>query len=157
MDGFKLYVSREGLEGITILLLRVTSMISLVSILILTTGYADVFRALHGLPVPKVFTTTLAFAFRYIMVLIRVAEDSHLAKKARSVKPPTLKEGQGWLTSRIWFIIERSMEMAESVYTAMMARGFAGDVKTMTVFEMKGRDYLWIGFSIFVFLLAVQL
>ncbi|MBI5287009.1 MAG: cobalt ECF transporter T component CbiQ [Deltaproteobacteria bacterium] len=157
LDDFQLYISREGLVGITILLLRVASMVSLISILILTTGYADIFRAFQGLPIPKVFTTALAFVFRYILVLIKVVEDTHLAKKARTIKQSTLKEGQSWLASRIWLIIERSMEMAEGVYMAMMARGFAGEVKTTTLFNMEGRDYLWVGFTMFVFLLSVQL
>lgn len=146
-----------GLEGIAVFLLRVGTMVSLLSLFMLTTTYSDVFRALQSFPIPKIFVAALSMTFRYIMVLIKVAEDSHLAKKARTIKPSTLKQGSGWLASRIWLIMERSMETAEDVYLAMTARGFAGEVKTMTAFEMKGRDYGWIGFSLFVLLLAVQL
>jgi energy-coupling factor transporter transmembrane protein EcfT len=53
--------------------------------------------------------------------------------------------------------MERSLETAESIYLAMTARGFSGEVKTMTAFKMKGRDYAWMGFAIFIFLLSVQL
>lgn len=155
--GFELYISREGLEGIFILSLRVMAMASLVTLLLLTTGQVTLFRSLQGLPIPKVFVTVMAMGFRYILVLIRVAEDVHMARKARTVKPSTVREGQGWLAGRVWFIMERSMRMVEGVYLAMTARGFTGDVKTMDAFEMKARDYIWIGFAIFVFLLSVQL
>ncbi len=156
-DAFYLYISKQGLEGIAVFLLRVGTMVSLLSLFMLTTNYPDVFRALQSFPIPKIFVAALSMTFRYIMVLIKVAEDSHLAKKARTIKPLTLKQGRGWLASRIWLIMERSMETAEDVYLAMAARGFSGEVKTMTVFKMKGRDYGWIGLSIFILLLAVQL
>ncbi|OGP08401.1 MAG: cobalt ECF transporter T component CbiQ [Deltaproteobacteria bacterium GWC2_42_51] len=157
MDDFNLYISKEGLEGVSLLLLRVMLMVSLLSLSLLTTGYPDIFRALQSFPIPRFFITALSMTFRYIIVLLKVAEDSHLARKARTIKPLTLKEGQGWLASRMWFIMERSMQLAEGTYLAMTARGFTGEVKTVSVFEMRGRDYVWIGFAIFVLLLAVQL
>ncbi|OGP11323.1 MAG: cobalt ECF transporter T component CbiQ [Deltaproteobacteria bacterium RIFCSPLOWO2_12_FULL_43_16] len=156
-DAFPLYISKQGLEGIAVFLLRVGAMVSLLSLFMLTTAYSDVFRALQTFPIPKIFVAALSMTFRYIMVLIKVAEDSHLARKVRTIKPSTLKQGRGWLASRIWFIIERSMETAEDVYLAMTARGFMGEIKTMTIFEMKGRDYGWIGFSLFILFLSMQL
>lgn len=156
-NDFELYISKQGLETISILFLRVLSMASLMSLFMLTTGYPDIFRALQSFPIPKFFVTALSMTFRYIMVLIKVAEDSHLARKARTIKPLTVREGQAWLASRIWLIMQRSMEIAENVYLAMSARGFTGEVKTMSVFVMKGRDYVWMGFSIFILLLSMQL
>ena len=156
-DAFYLYISKQGLEGVAVFLLRVGTMVSLLSLFMLTTSYPDVFRALQNFPIPKLFVTALSMTFRYIMVLIKVAEDSHLARKARTIKPLTLKQGHGWLASRIWLILERSLEMAEDVYLAMTARGFMGEVKTMATFEIKGRDYIWIGFAIFILLLSMQL
>ena len=156
-DTFYLYISKQGLEGIAVFLLRVGTMVSLLSLFMLTTSYPDAFRALQSFPIPKLFVTALSMTFRYIMVLIKVAEDSHLARKARTIKPLTLKQGHGWLASRIWLILERSLEMAEDVYLAMTARGFMGEVKTMATFEIKGRDYIWIGFAIFILLLSMQL
>lgn len=154
---YDLYITTEGLEGIYIFLLRVVSMASILSLFVLTTGYPDIFRALQSFPIPRFFIAALSMTFRYIIVLIRIAEDSHLAKKARTIKPLTLKEGYGWLASRIWLMMERSVEMAEGIHLAMAARGFNGDVKTMRVFEMKGRDYVWVGFSIFILLLVAQM
>lgn len=155
-NDFDLYISRQGLENISVLLLRVAAMASILSLFILTTGYPDMFRALRSFPIPKFFITALSMTFRYIMVLIKVAEDSHMARKARTIKSLTVKEGQGWLASQIWLIMQRSMEIAEGVSLAMTARGFTGEVKTMSSFKMRGWDYIWIGFSIFVLLLSAQ-
>lgn len=155
--GQKLYISMEGLEVLSILSLRVMAMVSLVTLLLLTTGQANIFRSLQGLPIPKVFVTVMAMAFRYILLLIRIADDVHMARKARTVKPSSAREAQGWLASRVWFIMERSMEMADGIHLAMTARGFTGDVKTIEAFEMKARDYIWIGVTVFVFLLSIQL
>ncbi|MBI5327804.1 MAG: cobalt ECF transporter T component CbiQ [Deltaproteobacteria bacterium] len=156
-ETFYLYISKQGLEGMAVFLLRVLAMVSLLTLFLLTTGYPNVFRALQSFPIPKIFVIALSMTFRYVMVLIKIAEDSHFAKKARTIKPVTLKQSRDWLASRIWLIMERSMERAEDVYLAMTARGFDGDVKTMTVFEMKGIDYAWMGVSIFIFLLSAQL
>lgn len=152
-----LYISRQGVEGMAALILRVAAMASFVSLFMLTTGYPDVFRSLRSFPIPKIFVTALSMCFRYIIVLIKITEESHLARKARTIKPSTVREGRGWIADRIWLIMERSLDMAENVYLAMTARGFTGEVKTMTSFEMKGRDYAWMGFAIFIFLLSVQL
>lgn len=156
LGGFDLYISREGLENISVFLLRVAAMASMLSLFILTTGYPDIFRALMGFPIPNFFVTVLSMTFRYILVLIKVAEGSHLARKARTITSLTLKEGRGWLASQLWLIMQRSMEIAEGVSLAMAARGFTGEVKTMSSFKMRWRDYIWIGFAIFVLLLSAQ-
>lgn len=154
--GHEFYVSKEGIKNISLISLRVVSMASYITLLLLTTGYANIFKTLRYFPIPKIFVTAFAMTFRYILVLVRVAEDSHLSRKSRTIKPATLKEAQSWLSARICFIIERSIDTAENVYLAMKARGFTGEIKTLTVFEMRGRDYLWIGFSMFILLLATQ-
>jgi energy-coupling factor transporter transmembrane protein EcfT len=66
-----------------------------------------------------------------------------------------LKESQAWFAGRVAFFIERTFKLSEEVTMAMTSRGFAGEVKAMEDHTLKGRDYLWLGFTSFVFFLAL--
>jgi len=45
-------------------------------------------------------------------------------------------------------ILKRSLKMSEDVYSAMVSRGFANDVKILDTFMIRRIDYLWSIFSI---------
>ncbi|MBI1910464.1 MAG: cobalt ECF transporter T component CbiQ [Deltaproteobacteria bacterium] len=153
----KVSITYEGLSTGLFFMMRVTSMVSLVALLLLTTRQADFFKGLRTLPVPPLFVTALFMTFRYIFILLKIAEDSTLARKSRTIARTKLSESQNWFASRITLILKKSMNMAEEVNMAMASRGFAGRIKTFDNGRMRGRDYLWLGFSSFVLFLSFGL
>ncbi len=150
-------ITYEGLRTAGTLLVRVTMMVSLVALLLLTTRQADLFTGLRGLPVPAFLVTALFMAFRYIFILLRMAEDVNLARRSRTIDHGLLRDTQGWFASRIAFFVERSMKMAEDISMAMCSRGFTGEIKGMDMDGMKRRDYLWLGGTSFVFFIILGL
>jgi cobalt ECF transporter T component CbiQ len=150
-------VTKEGLEVGLRLILRVTAMVTFVALLFLTTREADLFKGLKGLWVPQFFITALFMTFRYILILLKIVEDTNLSKKSRTISRAALKESQRWFALRMAYLLERSLKLSEEVTMAMVSRGFAGEVKSVEAQALGGRDYLWLGFTSFVFFLALGL
>lgn len=151
--GVEVAITEEGLRTGLFFLLRVTVMVSLVSLLFLTTRQRDFFRGLGGLPVPAVFVTTLFMTFRYLLILVKLFEDAQLARRSRTVDGRAGEKR--WFASRAAMLLRRSVHMADDVALAMTARGFNGRVRTLAADPPAARDVLWTGFATFVFLLVV--
>lgn len=126
-------------------------------LLLLTTKQADFFRGLRLLPVPRLFVTALFMTFRHIFILLRLAEDTTLAKKARIIKGVDLKDAHEWFASRAALFLQRAMRIAEEVGLAMASRGFDGRLRTFSAGKLRGADYAWIGAASFVLFMAVSL
>jgi cobalt ECF transporter T component CbiQ len=153
--GSRIAMTVEGVEVGLRLLVRVSVMVSFVALLFLTTKEADLFRGLKGIPVPGFFITALFMTFRYILILLKMVEDSNLSRKSRTIRRTALKGSQGWFAGRVAFLFQRSINISEEVTLAMASRGFKGRVRTLEDKTLSGRDYLWLGFASFVFFIAL--
>ncbi len=141
-------ITKQGLSTATLFVMRVATSVSLVVLLLLTTRWQHLLKSLRTLHVPQMFTFIISMTYRYIHLLLRLIEEIHLAKKSRIIKKTTIGEGQRWVTSQMGVILKRSLKMSEDVYSAMVSRGFANDVKILDTFMIRRIDYLWSIFSI---------
>ncbi|MBI5493121.1 MAG: cobalt ECF transporter T component CbiQ [Deltaproteobacteria bacterium] len=151
-----IYVTRQGAGTAFFFISRVSLMASLVMLLLLTTRQTDFFRGLRQF-LPAFFVTTLFMTFRYIFVLLKVAEDSTLARKSRTFAKGSLRESQDWFASRIALILKKSLSTAEEVSMAMASRGFNGKLDAIGPARMGKKDLLWVGLAWFVFFLSLGL
>ena len=95
-------------------------------ILIRSIGFVGIVRGLGRLGVPKFLVTQLLMVFRYVRVLIEEGMTMKAARDSRSF-------GRKNLSIRLWGVLIgqlflRSIDRAERVHRAMLARGFAGDI-----------------------------
>lgn len=155
--GHRVEITAEGLKTGIFFLLRVTTMVSLVMLLFLATRQADLFKGLARLPLPGFFVMALFMTFRYVFILLKIAEDTQLARKSRTIGGAGSGEQRRWLTSRLAYLLRRSLITAEDVAIAMAARGFTGRVMTFPPGNLAVGDFFWIGFSAFIFLLSFGL
>ena len=153
--GYRVALAMEGLENGFFLMLRVAAMVAPAALLLLSTRQTDFFRGLRGLPVPSFFVTALFMTFRYIFILLKMAEDVSLAKKSRTLSRANLKESQKWFASRVALFLKKSLNMAEEVNMAMSSRGFTGKIKTFDTDGLALKDYAWIGAASFIFFLSL--
>ncbi|MBI5892683.1 MAG: hypothetical protein HZB79_03350 [Deltaproteobacteria bacterium] len=152
-----LFITDAGIKTTSLFVFRVAVIVSIAAILFLATRKTDLLKGLSMLFVPQIFVMTLAFAFRYIFIFLKLAENMHLARKSRIIKKVNTKESRAWTVSRLAVIFKRSAAMADDVYLALASRGFTGEIKTMENHEMQKRDYLWIGIVLFVMLITIRL
>lgn len=87
-------------------------------------GFTAICGALRRMGVPKIFTEQLLFVHRYLFVIVDEAADMQQARLARSGGRRGLKLGE-WGTI-IGTLLIRSIDRAERIYSAMVARGYRG-------------------------------
>jgi len=150
-------ITRQGSLAATVLVMRVATSVSLVILLLLTTRWPHLLKALRVLWVPQMFTFIISMTYRYIHLFLRLIEDTHLAKKSRVIKKTTVSEGLGWVTSQMGSVLRRTLEMSENVYSAMVSRGFTNEVRILDTFKMRKVDYLWGIFFILLVSLVLGL
>ncbi len=145
-------VTKEGALGTLLFISRVAASVSLIVLLTLTTRWADVMKSLRTLRVPQIFVLVLSMTYQYIFLLVRIVQEMHLAKKSRTIKANTTRQGikkeQNWVASRIGTVLMKSYKMSDEIHSAMVSRGFHGEIKSHETFKIRNIDRAWIGFSI---------
>ena len=150
-----LAVSEQGLRAASTLVLRSWDTLSLAVLLVLTTRWDHLLRALRVLMVPRAFVLVLQMTHRYIYIFLRSINAMFLARKSRTVGPRPAGENRRFLASSMATLLARSHHMSQEVYLAMQSRGFRGDVMTMEDFALRRRDALWAGLAGFLAVAAI--
>lgn len=131
-----LTVSQGGIEFAAILLRGILSLAALL-VLIGTTGFYALCRAMQRLGIPRFLTVQLLFVYRYLRVLLDEALCMTRACEARSF-------GRRHLPLRVWGtltgqLLLRTFDRAEQIHRAMLARGFTGRIPDCTAWETHWR------------------
>ncbi|MDE7077829.1 MAG: cobalt ECF transporter T component CbiQ [Alistipes sp.] len=124
-----LTVTEGGIEYAAILLRGILSLAALL-VLIGTTGFYPLCRAMQRLGIPRFLTVQLLFVYRYLRVLLDEALCMMRACEARSY-------GRRHLPLRVWGMLTgqlllRTFDRAEQIHRAMLARGFTGRIPDCT-------------------------
>jgi cobalt/nickel transport system permease protein len=153
---FGLIVTRSGALAVLFLLLRVSTSISLSLLLILTTPWSGLLRALTVLRIPDVLVLVLGMTYRYIYVLLRITNDMFLSRQSRTVGRLTPRQERSTEGAIAGTLLAYSLDMSGEVYLAMQSRGFTGFSHILKPGQIKARDYTWIVFvAIFIGLMIV--
>jgi cobalt/nickel transport system permease protein len=134
-------VTRPGLEGVAMLTLRVMNSLSLAFLVIYTTPFAKIIRALKSLKVPDPFLMIVTLSYKYIFIFAQTLEDVYLAKKSKIVEV-SAAGARNWVAGRIAFLFRKTVVRCEEVYNGMLARGFSGDVMLYTYRKMTKKDII---------------
>lgn len=150
-----LAVTRQGVNVAGVFVMRVATSVSMVVLLLLTTRWSHLLKALKVLCIPQMFTFIIGMTYRYIHLLLRIMQDVHLAKKSRVIRKTRVGEGQRWVALQMGNVLTKSLLISEEVHLAMVSRGYAKEVKVIDAFGLKRADYLVMGVSVLavVFLL----
>lgn len=109
--------------------------------------------ALKGLPLPGAFKETLLLAGQYLEILL-----GEVTQMQRSAKLRGLNGAAGWVryanAAMIGALYLRSLDRAERVYAAMIARGYNGMLPVTSTLRMKER-FLLLGMSILALSLTI--
>jgi cobalt/nickel transport system permease protein len=154
---FGLVITSTGLVTALFLLLRVSTSVSLALLLILTTPWNAVLSALSVMRIPDVFILILGMTYRYIYLLLHLANDMFLSRKSRLVGRLDRAEQRRIIAATSATLLSKSLNMSSEVYLAMQSRGFRGSVVTLKPFKMNPRDWLWGGVLLSIALIAIIL
>jgi cobalt/nickel transport system permease protein len=91
--------------------------------------------------VPTIFVLILGMTYRYIFLLLHTVNGMFEARKSRIVARTSGKEQRWWIVSSMSVLMSRSFRMSDEVYQAMLARGFTGQIRTLTDYKMTLPDW----------------
>lgn len=149
--GFELTVTHQGLSGAQLFVMRVITSVSFVVLLSITTRHFELLRVLRIFKIPQVFVMTLGMCYRYIYLFVEIIENTYLAIKSRVGTKVHYKRGQHIVTWNIAYLWQRSYQLNEEVYKAMLSRGYKGEPVTLNDFRIKAKDLMWLIVTAIIF------
>jgi len=149
--GLKLIVTRQGLAGAALFVARVVTSVSFVILLSITTKHFELLKVLRIFKVPQVFVMTLSMCYRYIFLFVGIIENTYLAVKSRVGTRVHPKRGRRIVASNIASLWQRSYQLNEDVYRAMLSRGYNGEPLILNQFKTGLRDWLWLLLILIIF------
>lgn len=147
---FKLVITRQGLIGAILFVSRVITSVSFVVLLSITTRHFELLRVLRIFKIPQIFVMTLGICYRYIYLFIEIIENAYLAIKSRVGRVSSVRRGQGIVAWNIASLWQRSYQLNEDVYKAMLSRGYRGEPVILNDFRVKAMDWLWLFFTMLI-------
>jgi len=136
-------ITREGLLGTARLTLRVADSLAISLLVLYTTPFPEIMRALKILRVPDTFLMVVTLSYKYMFIFAQTVEEMHFAKRSRLAGGVDAAAARGWVVGRIGLLFRKTQLRCEEIYKAMLARGFSGEVRLAAPGRLRGKDYLW--------------
>lgn len=152
-----LVITNTGVMTAAFLLLRVGTSVSFAVLLILTTPWNSVLKALGVLRVPAVIILILGMTYRYVHLLLHITNDMFLSRKSRLLRRMNGSEERHLVAATSGTLLNKSLQVSSEVFLAMQSRGFRNYPRTMDTFKMRWRDWLSGGVVFITIGLAIWL
>jgi cobalt ECF transporter T component CbiQ len=137
-----LVITQTGLATAVFLLLRVGTSVSLAVLLVLTTPWNSLLKALGVLRIPAVIILILGMTYRYIHLLLHLTNDMFLSRKSRLLRRMNGPEERRLIAATSGTLLNKSLQVSSEVYLAMQSRGFRSYPRTLDTFKMRTVDWL---------------
>jgi cobalt ECF transporter T component CbiQ len=137
-------LTAQGLLSASYLISRVETAATLSVLLILTTPWTRVLKALRVLRVPVVLVVILGMAYRYIFLLLESACAMLESRRSRMVGKLKGPDHRRLAAASVGVLISKTLQLSGDVYSAMLARGFRGEVYMLDDFHTGGLDWVML-------------
>jgi cobalt/nickel transport system permease protein len=157
---WKLQATEPGLVRFFSILLKSWLSVQIAVLLAATTRFPDLISAMRALRFPRILVAVISFMWRYIFVLVDEAMRLSRARDARSAVRPGFSSGgkiswrakvAGGMAGNLFI---RSYARSERIYQAMAARGYQGELRTLTLPQLHAYD-VGIGAAVMFYFVAV--
>lgn len=135
-------LTEGGISLVSLLTLRVLNSLSISFLVLYTTPFAEIVKALKIFRVPDTFLIIISMTYKYIFTFAHIVSDMYLAKKARLACGNGRKEAREWIAGRIAFVFKKTRIECEEVFKAMNARGFSGEIRLYHHRKIAAREYV---------------
>lgn len=151
----KLIITRQGLSTSILFVMRVVTSVSLVILLALTTKHNQLLKVLRFFKIPQVFVMTLGMCYRYVYLFVGIIENTYLAIKSRVGFAVHHKRGREIVACNIGSLWQRSYQLNNEVYNAMLSRGYRGEPRVFDEFRADLIDWMFLACSVVIFILML--
>ena len=150
---FGIPFTKQGLFSILRLALRAGDSLSMAYLLIITTRWPALLKALQSLHLPKTFCAVLGMAYRYIFVLCESAVNMMQSRFLRAMGRRSMEDRRFFGRGAAFLFVKTSV-LSDEIYDAMLCRGYCGKVVELDSLKLTGVDILFlINNTIVIFIL----
>jgi cobalt/nickel transport system permease protein len=135
-------ITLQGLRSAAFLVGRAETAATFALLLILTTPWPHVLKALRTVGVPVTLVAVLGMTHRYIFVLLQTALQMFEARRSRIVGPLAAAERRRLVAAGVGVLLDRTLQLGTEVHLAMIARGYRGEVRLLDDFKTRPRDWV---------------
>lgn len=143
-----------GLEQGLLMMTRGMAAVVLIYPLFGSSPFSTTIRAMRDLGLPDAVTQIFLFAYRYLFLLREQFTSMSMALASRGFSKKTDLSTARVLGAALGMLFIRSYERSDSIYRAMVSRGYNGNLPGLERFRMNGKDLLK---AVVVFGLAIGL
>lgn len=122
-------ITSQGMQAVSMLNLRIWNSMTIASLIIQTTPFGDMMKALRVFRIPDTLLLIVTLSHKYIFVLAKTIDDMFLARKSRLAGSVSDSEARAWIAGRIGYLFRKSRMKYEEIFRAMEARGFSDEVR----------------------------
>jgi len=134
-------VTLQGLRSATFLIGRAETSATFALLLVLTTPWMHVLKAMRALGVPVVVVAILGMTHRYIFVLLQTAMQMFEARRSRIMAPMDGAQRRSLVMAAAGMLLAKSFQLSSEVHLAMVSRGYRGEVHLLHDFHARWRDW----------------
>jgi cobalt/nickel transport system permease protein len=133
-------VSEQGLRSAAFLMGRAQVSATLALLLVLTTPWTHVLKALRAIGVPVAIVAILGMTHRFIFLLVSTASQMFEARHSRALAPMAGRERRRIVIATAGVLLAKTISLAGETHLAMLARGYTGEVRLIGDFRFRPRD-----------------
>lgn len=133
-----------GVRSAAYLVSRAETAATLSALLVLTTPWPWVLKALRVLKCPIVLVAILGMTYRYVFEILRTALDMFESRRSRTVGALSPAESRRLAASAVGVLLSKSVHLSGDVHMAMQSRGFRGEVHILPDFRARAADWCWL-------------
>lgn len=134
-------VTEQGLRSAAFLVGRAETSATFALLLILTTPWTHVLKAMRSLGVPVVLVAILGMTYRYIFVLLHTATQMFEARRSRIVAVMDGAQKRRTVAAAAGVLLDKTFQLSADVHLAMLSRGYRGEVHLLDDFHTRRRDW----------------
>jgi cobalt/nickel transport system permease protein len=138
-------ITSQGIHSATLLVFRALTSASFAALLILSTPWPHLLKALRILGMPLVMVAIISMTYRYIFVLLQTVQEQFIALQSRQVGNFSKQESRRLVVAGAGALMNKSLQLSEEVYLAMQSRGYRGEHFILTSMKMRSHDWLACG------------
>jgi cobalt/nickel transport system permease protein len=144
-------ITEQGLRAAAFLIGRAETASTLSALLVLTTPWPWVLKALRIFRCPMIVVAILGMTYRYVFVILQTALEMFEARQSRTVGVLPASERRRLASSAAGVLLSKSVQMSGEVHQAMRSRGFRGEIHLLEDFRARAADWFWLaGFGVLV-------
>jgi len=129
-----LYAARISIKSNTIMAVLIA--------LVASTSLLTLGHAMHDLKIPKKLVHLFFFTYRYIHVIHKEYLRLINAMKVRGFRPGTNMHTYRTFAYLVGMLLVKSSDRADRVHSAMLCRGFRGNLYSLSAFSLRASDVI---------------